>query len=461
MPGAPAPRGAPAADAAAISAVRAAAENRRRLLAALPAGIVLLRGRDDVVRSHDTHYPFRQDSDFLFLTACDLPRACLLVEPRRATLFVEIADARRRVWQGDLETPDALRRRLAFDRVLPLARLDAELRRVARRRAGRGPAHVRADQLAGWRKSLRKPGPGDPIPIKTLDAALRELRARKTSREIELIQAAARAGDAVFEDIRAAVRPGVMEYELAAHFAYSLARRRLAPSFTATVASGPNSAVLHHTRCDRRLRAGDLVLFDAGAECRGYACDITRTWPVGGRFTRRQAAVYDAVLDAQRAAMASLRPGATLADANRAAREPLARALARLGLLRAQPEAAVADGLLDLFMPHGVSHDLGLDVHDRSPAPPGAKPDDRGRVQTFPLEAGRVLTVEPGCYFMPALLRDPANRKKWRKALDFGRLDDWLDFGGVRIEDDVRLDASGARLLTHAPRERAEIERGG
>jgi Xaa-Pro aminopeptidase len=328
------------------------------------------------------------------------------------------------------------------------------------RRARRGYRAVYAEPgaLKTHRKSLRglKPRPAG------LAEALRELRACKTPGEVALIQRAADVTSRAHRAVMRAVRPGQFEYQAQAVFEAECRGAGLPLlAFPTIAASGTNAAVMHYHQNSARLRAGDLLLLDAGAECHGYAADITRTFPVSGRFSPRQRDVYSIVLQAQKECIAMARPGLSSADLHRHSMRVLAEGLKSLRILRGGTDGLVENGAVRLFYPHGLSHMMGLDVHDSAG---GRRRQLRNPFKFLlrfvaKLEPGFVVTIEPGLYFIGALLHDAENRRKQRTSVDFGRAERFLDFGGVRIEDDILICAGGpARVLTHVPKEIREVE---
>jgi Xaa-Pro aminopeptidase len=224
-----------------------------------------------------------------------------------------------------------------------------------------------------------------------------------------------------------------------------------AMAYDTIVASGPNAAVLHYPPSRRRFGAGELVLIDAGAGCRGYASDITRTYPVGGRLSPEQRELHTVVHTAQLLAIEHCRPGTEWREVHRAASRTIAEGLAAFGVLRGRTEDLVDSGAVALFFPHGIGHLVGLGVRDahgplreRRDDPP---PFPNLRID-LPLRAGMVVTVEPGVYFVPAILGDADNRRRHRQQVAWERVDSLLGFGGIRIEDNVLVGDGGYELLT-------------
>jgi Xaa-Pro aminopeptidase len=282
-----------------------------------------------------------------------------------------------------------------------------------------------AGVLGRFRREARHPKRG-PVTVSDPTDLLHAQRLVKSPEEIALLERAAAIAASAHRDAQRTARPGRFEYEIEA----AVDRRFRAmgasgPAYPTIVASGENATILHYVENARRLETGDLVLVDAGCEFRGYASDVTRTFPASGRFTRAQGRLYGAVLRAQRAAIAAVRPGAPWDAPHEAARAVLLDALLEYGLLRGRREALRKTNAAQRFALHHTSHWLGLDVHDR-----GRYRDERGRPR--PLEPGMVLTVEPGLYVRADEKRVP------REYLGLG----------IRIEDDVLVTESGSRVLT-------------
>ncbi len=397
-------------------------------------GLVHLAGGTPIPRNHDVDYVFRQNSDFLYLTGVEEPGCHLVLDAktRREVLFVPRIDNHHRVWEGHVPGPAEARRLFRVDRVMY------------------------ADELKGYLRGRRVVSPS------RLRDALDDLRACKTPAELELMTRANRISGAAHRAVMAAARPGMREYELQAVFEAECVRAGLRHlAYPSIVAAGANAAVLHYRRNDAVLRSGELLLIDAGAEDRGYAADITRTFPVSGRFTRRQRDIYQVVLETQKECIRRARAGVNSADLHVASMRLIADGLKSLGLLTGSLDALVETGAVRLFYPHGLTHMLGLDVHDVTGGKRRVLPNPTKVPVRFvaKLEPGFVITMEPGVYFIEALIKDPALRRRHRGAVDFQKAESFLDFGGVRIEDDVLIRAAGpARNLTAVPKEIADVE---
>jgi len=434
------------------------AKHRKAMMRRLPDGLVLLSGGGEVRRNNDVSCIFRQSSNFLYLTGVEEPDCSVLLDPKRrtSTLFIPKIDSKHRVWRGDVPGPAQARKLYGFPRVRYADTLPATLKDTKK-----GYRKIYADKTA-WQSQRRALG-GRHNDGGALREALRELRAVKTPGEIALMRRASRISSQAHIEAMRAARPGMREYEVQAVFEAACrragARHQAYPSI---IAGGRHCAVLHYGKNDAVLKAGELLLIDAGAEIGGYAADITRTFPVGPRFTRRQRDIYAIVLAAQKACLGKARAGRTSAELHNHSARIIAEGLRDLKLLRGGTDGLVESGAVRLFYPHGLGHMLGLDVHDSDGGKKRKIPNPTKLPMRFVtrLEPGFVITIEPGVYFIRALLTDPKHRRKHRSAVDFGRADGYLGFGGVRIEDNIVIRPSGPSLnLTAVPKEIKDIEK--
>jgi Xaa-Pro aminopeptidase len=413
------------------------ARRRARFFDAMGEGVALLCAAPEAAFGHDVHYRYRPDPDLLYLTGFPEPDAAAVLDAdsRTFTLFVRPKDRARETWEGRRAGPEGAVAAFGADRAHPIAELPRRFPDLVRKARvlhwalGQNPAGDRlvAETLARFRREARHARRG-PVTVADPTDLLHAMRLVKAPEEIALMERAAAIAAAAHRDARKAARPGRFEFEIEA----AVDRRFRAmgasgPAYPTIVASGVNSTILHYVENSRRLVAGDLVLVDAGCEYRGYASDVTRTFPVSGTFTRPQRRLYAAVLAAQRAAIAAVRPGAPWDAPHDAARAVLLDALLDVGLLRGRREKLKRTNAAQRFALHHTSHWLGLDVHDR-----GRYRDARGKPR--PLEPGMVLTVEPGLYVR-------ADEKRVPK--------EYLGLG-IRIEDDVLVTEAGARVLTEA-----------
>lgn len=421
------------------------AARRRALLARLGADAVAVLAAGDLAYRHrDVAHDFRPDGDFVYLTGFDEPGAVAVVTPlhpeHRFVLFVPPRDPERERWDGPRAGVDGAVEQFGADAAFPLSELAERLPGYlegARRLVAPFARPEVAGALAGWlapfapHPSRERPGPEALVDPETV---IGELRLCKGPEEIERMRRAAAVAAAGHRAAMAAARPGADEGRVAAEIEATFRRRGAAGvAFSTIVASGPNACVLHHTRNDRTIAAGDLVLVDAGAEVEGYVSDLTRTFPASGRFTPPQRRLYEIVLAARRAVLARVRPGTRWNELQAAAVAAIADGLVDLGLLAGPVAERIEDGAWTAFYPHSIGHWLGLEVRDAGRYRLGA--DWR------PLAPGMVFTVEPGVY-VPA---DAA-------------VEEYRDLG-VRIEDAVVVTEDGYENLTVGlPVEAEEVE---
>lgn len=375
----------------------------------------------------DRMYPFRSHSEYLYLTDRERPEGVLAFDPADGWVdFVAPVSRDERLWEGAAGESEGR----------PLQELDGWLAE----RAGRRVASLGARASCDLELEARTRG------------ALNAVRRRKDAVELERMRAAERATAAGFAAAAPLIEPGRSERELQIELEAAFFRNGAdSLAFDSIVGGGPNSAVLHFPPSVRRFADGELVLIDAGGEYRGYASDITRTYPVTGELAGLQAELHGLVRKAGLKATDLCAPGVEWRDVHLAAAEVLAAGLVELGLLRGDPGGLVEQGAVFVFFPHGIGHMLGLGVRDAGEILPGrpAREDDFPRLRMdLPLEAGFVVTIEPGVYFVPALLHDPELRERHRDAVDWERAEELLDFGGIRIEDNVLVTEDGVEVLT-------------
>jgi Xaa-Pro aminopeptidase len=410
--------------------------------------VAIISSAREATRSNDTQYRYRQDSDFFYLTGFDEPEAIAVIAPshkeHKFTLFVRPRDPEREIWDGRRAGVEGAKAEYGADAAFPISEFKEKLTDLINGatnlyyRIGNGHAEL-DDAIVGRIRHLRamgRRGMSAPQAIIDTGTIIHEMRLFKTEEEIEFMQRAADiASEGHIEAMRQS-RPGMKEYEIEALVEYVFRKNGAsAPAYTSIVGSGANATVLHYINNDATLADGDLLLIDAGAEYRGYASDITRTFPVNGRFTPAQRDIYDLVLKTQMACVERVRPGASVDELKNYSIELLTEGMVQLGLLQGEPKKLIEEEKYKQFYMHGLGHFLGLDVHDV------------GRYQIKDearrLEPGMVMTVEPGLYIAPATKDIP------EKYLGIG----------VRIEDDVLVTADGNRVLSSkAPKLVEEIE---
>ena len=425
-----------------IGACRA---RRARLAGVMGQGVAIVPTSPERARNRDAHYPYRFDSYFYYLTGFREPEAVLAIvagaQPR-SILFCRDKDAEREIWDGFRYGPEGAQAAFGVEEAHSIARLDELAPELI---ADRGPlyCHLGADaawdaRVMGWINQVRarsRAGVTAPSELRDVRVPLDEMRLVKGPEELAVMRRAAALTAGAHRRAMRAARPGRHEYEIEAELLHEF--RRLgaqAPAYSPIVAGGERACVLHYVENDGVLGGDDLLLIDAGCELDGYAADVTRTFPVSGRFSPAQREIYEVVLAAQGAAIAQVRPGNPWEAPHRAAVETLARGLIELKLLAGSVAEAVETESYKKFYMHRTGHWLGLDVHDAGEYKRGG--------QWRPLVPGMVLTVEPGCYIRPGA----------------GVPERYAGIG-VRIEDDVAVTETGAEILTQAaPKAVAEIE---
>ncbi|MBL8437511.1 MAG: Xaa-Pro aminopeptidase [Zoogloeaceae bacterium] len=421
---------------------------RLRLLARmaeLGGGIAVIPTAPECLRNRDTHYPYRADSYFHYLTGFPEPEAVLVLvsgAEARSILFCRERDEEREIWDGYRFGPEGARAAFGFDEALPIAELPQRLPELMAHQPAifhalgfDADADARITTALNAVRANARAGAVPPDAIRDVRALIDEMRLLKDAHEIAIMRRAAGISDEAHRRAMALAAPGRFEYEVEAELLHAFRRHGAqAPAYPSIVASGPNACVLHYVENNRRMEAGDLLLIDAGCELDSYASDVTRTFPVGGRFSGPQRDIYELVLAAQAAAIAAIRPGAHWNQPHEAAVRVLAQGFLDLGLVAGSLDAVLESGSYRSFYMHRTGHWLGLDVHDAGEYKVGG--DWR------PLAPGMVLTVEPGCYIRPASTVPEA----------FWHI-------GVRIEDDALVTPEGCEILTAAtPKTVADIE---
>jgi Xaa-Pro aminopeptidase len=426
------------------------AARRKRLADAIgPRAVAVFVAPPEATRSNDTHYRYRQSSDLTYLTGFAEPECALVLRPGadkdRVVLFVRPRDPEKETWDGRRVGLEGAVEQYGADVAYPYAelaqRLPGLIGNVDDLHFSLG-LHAELDKLvcgaiAVMRMSERRAG-RPPKRIVDPRATIHEMRLKKLPEEIDaLARAAAITAEAHVAAMKAA-RPGVHEYELEALIEYTFRKRGAAgPGYTTIVGAGRNATILHYIENSEAIKAGDLVLVDAGAEFDGYTADVTRTYPAGGKFSPERRRVYEIVLRAQEEGIKMTRPGVTIDQIHERTVEILAAGLVDLGLLAGPPAERIADGSYKKYYMHRTSHWLGMDVHDV-----GAYAGDDGAPR--PLEPGMVITIEPGLYIADDDQTAPPE----------------LRGVGVRIEDDILVTPEGHRNLTvEIPKQVAELER--
>jgi Xaa-Pro aminopeptidase len=421
--------------------------NRRQQLMDMvgPDGIVIIPSATLLIRNRDAEHPFRQDSDFQYLTNFNEPEAVAVLIPERAEgefiLFCREKDPKTERWTGRMAGLEGALADYQADDSFPIEDIDDILPGLMDRREtvhysmGVNPSFDQ--QVMSWVNAMKakvRSGAHPPHEFVSLDLLLHDMRLYKTAAEIKMMKHAAKTAVRSHERAMTICEPDLNEGQLDAEFLHEFKWNGMVPAYTTIVGGGENACVLHYIENNQPLVDGELVLIDAGAEYGCYASDITRTFPVNGKFTEEQRLIYQIVLDAQYAAIDAAQPGNNWNAPHEAAVKVVSKGLLDLGILKGTSETIIEEETYKEFFMHKTGHWLGMDVHDVG----DYKIDDEWRI----LEQGMVLTVEPGIYISPS----PEVDKKWWNI-------------GVRIEDDVLIKRKGNDVLTGSLiKEVADIE---
>ena len=420
------------------------AERRHRLMQQMGEGIAILPTAPEAVRNADSYYPYRADSHFLYLTGFAEPEAVLVLDAGtgKSILFCRDKNIEREVWDGFRHGPDGAREAFGFDEAYSISELDTRLPDLLSGQKslwwniGRNPAFdVR---VHGWLDNVRqrwRSGEQPPGLYHDLLLALDEMRMLKDDSELQHLRRAGQISALGHLQAMRATQPGMMEYQVEAEILHTFIRHGARyPSYESIVAGGANACTLHYSANNARLNDGELLLIDAGCELNGYAGDITRTFPVNGKFTAAQRDVYEIVLAAELAGIAAVKPGALWNEPGDAALKVLVQGMLDLKLLDGSVDGAIESGAFRQFYMHGIGHMIGLDVHDVG------QRKQAGQWRRY--EPGMCTTIEPGLYIRPA-----------------DNVPSALHNIGIRIEDDVLVTVDGREVYTaDVPKQIDEIE---
>lgn len=423
-------------------------QRRQQLMSQMEANsIAIVPTAVETVRNRDVEHPFRQDSDFYYLSGFAEANACLVLIPGREQgeyiVFCNPKDPALEIWTGRRAGPEGVAKEFYADEAYPIEAIDSVLPELiegkARVYSAMGANSQFDTQLNHWLnqvKAMVRKGAQVPHEFSALDHLLHEMRLIKSPAEIEIMQKAADISAAAHCRAMQVAKPGCFEYQLEAEILHEFTREGSRwPAYPSIVGGGDNACILHYTNNDMPIADGGLILIDAGCELDYYAADITRTFPVSGKFDPEQKALYELVLKAQLAAIEQVKPGNSWNAGHEAAVKVLVTGLVELGLLSGDIEQLIKDESYKVFYMHRTGHWLGMDVHDVG--------EYRVDKEWRPLEVGMALTVEPGLYIAPDC-EDVDER--WRGI-------------GIRIEDDVVVTEGGCHILSHkVPKTVAEIE---
>jgi Xaa-Pro aminopeptidase len=408
--------------------------------------IAILPASSEIARNRDVDFPFRQDSDFLYLTGFNEPDAVVVLAPGRKhgdyILFCREKDPEKETWHGRRAGQEGAIENYGADDSFPIDDIDDILPGLLEGRESiyniMGLSADFDQQLIGWVNHIKvqsRNGKQVPSEFLALDFILHDMRLFKSKAELKLMRQAAAINVVAHKRAMRLCQPGQYEYQVSAEFDHEFKRNNTQHAYPAIVGGGANGCILHYTENTDVLNDGDLLLIDAGCEVQGYASDISRTFPVNGKYSAAQREVYEIVLAAQTAAIKTVKPGNHWNDPHHAALRIITKGLLEIGLLKGNLATLIKDQSYRQFYMHRTGHWLGLDVHDVG----DYKVGDQWRL----FEPGMVLTVEPGIYI-------PAHSKSVPRK--------WWDIG-IRIEDDVLVTSTGCEVLTEAlPRKMEDIE---
>ncbi|MEA5495870.1 aminopeptidase P N-terminal domain-containing protein [Limnoraphis robusta] len=416
-------------------------QRREQLMAKIGTGTAIFRSAPMAVMHNDVEYNFRQDSDFFYLTGFNEPNAVAVLAPHhekhKFVLFVQPKDPEKETWTGYRTGVEKAKEVYGADEAYPIAELDEKLPQYLQKadriyyRLGQDEA-FNNKVLKHWQKLMRvypKHGTG-PIALQDAGTLLHPMRLLKSETELELMRKAANISVKAHNHARTFAQAGRYEYEIQAEMEHLFGLNGGTPAYPSIVASGANACILHYVENNRQLQEGDLLLIDAGCSYKYYNADITRTFPIGGKFTPEQKTIYEIVLKAQIAAIEQVKPGNPYQQVHDSAVRVIVEGLMELGLLTGDIEEIIKEEKYKPFYMHRTGHWLGLDVHDVGVYQWGENPQE--------LQPGQVLTVEPGIYISPEIKPvegQPEVDQRWRGI-------------GVRIEDDVLVTPQGYDVLT-------------
>lgn len=429
------------------------AQRREQVMTKIGKGTAIFRSAPTAVMHNDVEYNFRQDSDFFYLTGFNEAEAVAVLAPHheehRFILFVQPKDLEKETWTGYRVGVEAAKEQFGADEVYPIAELDEKLPQYLEKadriyyRLGRDTA-FNNKVLRHWQKQMATYAKTGYAPMALEDPApiLHPLRQIKSAAELELMRTAAKIAVDAHNHAREYAKPGLYEYQVQAEIEHLFRQRgALSPAYPSIVASGANACVLHYTENTRQMQDGDLLLIDAGCAYEYYNSDITRSFPINGKFTPEQRAIYEIVLAAQLQSIAQVQPGNPYKQTHDTAVRVIVEGLMELGLLQGDIEEIIKEEKYKPFYMHRTGHWLGLDVHDVGVYQHGETPHN--------LEPGQVLTVEPGIYISPYIKPvegQPEVDPKWHGI-------------GIRIEDDLLVTANGCEILSEGlPKQIADLE---
>ncbi|MFY0684830.1 MAG: aminopeptidase P family protein [Balneola sp.] len=422
-------------------------------------GVVFIQGADIMYR-YDTDYefPFRQESNFWYLTGVNEAECSLLLDLKTEEyhLFVPERDAQYAVWHGYVKTkeqyieeykPDHLHYRNDILHVLNELKPDT--------------VYCIDEEQAEFVEDLDR---GFHVETEALVDALTYCRVLKTDWELDQLREACRVNDLAYLEVMKSIKPGMFEYEMKAIFnKVQLENGLMQDAYNGIFATGINGSILHYVENNSKSKNGDLFLMDSGFECNGYASDYTRTFPVNGTYTDIQKGIYNSVLSGMNKVLDAMKPGIKMEDMHLLAARTMMEGLKDLGIVKGDVDDMMNENIFALFFPHGLGHFLGLDTHDVGGYPKGVDKIDRPGIKFLrarrEMQPGMVVTIEPGIYFVPAVLKPAIQDSEKNQFLNTDKIESLLNFGGIRIEDDIIITDDGIDNMTNVPKEVDEIEK--
>lgn len=418
----------------------------------LSDGLVLLDATAPKVRNSDVMYEYRQDSYFLYLTGIEGEDYTLLIDPKakKSHLFIPDFNLMHQIWEGRQLTKAQAKKTYGVDHVHYKSDLTKVFNQLKRK-------YKTVYTLPGLDRSVKAVNANLKKATSPLRIQLDDLRVVKNKEEISFLKKANQVSHKAHVAAMKATKPGLFEYQVQSVYEQTcLAEGARLQAYLPIFGGGANAAILHYKENNMKLKSGDLLLVDAGCEWQGYASDITRTYPINGKFGKKQAEIYDLVLAAQNSCIRRAKPGTSMIELNRHSQEVMAQGLADLGIFKTDDVDEIIDSkAIRIFYPHGLGHLLGIDVHDV-----GGRPNKKQKLRnTRTFEPGMVFTIEPGLYFIEAHFNNAKTRKKYAKLIDWKKAESYYKVGGVRIEDNIVITKTGNLNLTTVPKTRSAIEK--
>ena len=421
-------------------------------------GVVFIQGAKTMYR-YDTDYefPFRQESNFWYLTGVNEAECSLVLDLKKEEyhLFVPERDAQYAVWHGYVKTkeqyleeyqPDHLHYRNDILKVLNELKPET--------------VYCIDDEQAEFVEDLNR---DFNVETEALVDALTYCRVLKTDWELDQLREACRVNDLAYLEVMKSIKPGMYEYEMKAIFnKVQIENGLMQDAYNGIFASGVNASILHYVVNNSMIKDGDLFLMDSGFECNGYASDYTRTFPANGKYTEVQKGIYNSVLAGMDKVLDSIKPGVKMEDLHLLAARTMMEGLKDMGIVKGSIDDMMEENIFALFFPHGLGHFLGLDTHDVGGYPKGVDRIERPGIKFLrarrELLPGMVVTIEPGIYFVPAVLKPAIADPEKNRFLNTEKVESLLGFGGVRIEDDIIVTDNGIENMTNVPKKAEEVE---